>query len=351
MKKILIFGGWTGGNKGDLGILIAEMSAILAEIPDAHFLIPSKFPQKIAPALRDFPVEISKTVRSYFGFSTFSLLKKADAIVFGGGGVFFGRKFWHFGYSHLLNFFFIALFNRLFFHRKIMIFAVGASHFFGFLPTVAATFLLRSAEKITVRDDKTRKLFQKLGAKKVLETADPAFLLFPKKEKIAKKYAAEIAVCFDDQFFPPEKKLFELFQKLEKNFSVVFFHNDAFSKKGEKFWKKFGKNFHRVRFFPTKKSDPREIIFFLKKCKMLVAAPMHAIIFAVVAGKKVLPIIYDEKVLALCQKIKIDVFLRKNEILKIPEMISSATRAKMPLEKIRQKSRENAKILKTLFQK
>jgi len=304
MKNVLIFGSHSSYNKGDLAILIAIIEN-LSKIKKCKFYIGSKDPKELKKYIKNKNLEIQKTFKSYFGFKTLKYFKKADLVIYGGGGLFFSRKIYNFGSSHVLNLFFLTLINKLFFKKKIYIFSVGISHLDTTLSKIFVKFIINNSNVITVRDFESKKALLALTSKKIDIFRDPVFLLKARENEKIRKYFEEnnnnrkkVIFCINDSIFKIKKSknslknLNFLINKISEKFDVYLFENS--NKFNILYNFKIDKK--NINIIPFTDLSPSEIIFMITFFDISLSAPMHFSIFSYIANIPTVLINYDDKV-------------------------------------------------------
>lgn len=176
MNGILISGYYGFGNVGDEAILEAISLAfkeiapqvplrVLAKIPSYYSI-----PDNMIPVLRNNLFELLKAICN------------SKLVLAGGGGLIqdttsLGSLLYYLG----------ILFLAQLFKRKTMIFAQGIGPFKSHFSKTITRLVLNGVNCITVRDEDSSLLLQKIGVKKPVKiTADPVFLLsVPQKDKVS----------------------------------------------------------------------------------------------------------------------------------------------------------------------
>lgn len=306
--KVCLFGSYSGYNKGDLGILTSFIENMHSVNNNVKLCVPSKKPINIQKYIKRKNVSIYKTLTPYIGLKSIKYINEADAIVFGGGGLFFDRSLYNPFSSHLANLFILTYMNKHFFKKKIYIFSVGASHLKSRLSIILTTYILNNVDVITVRDNHTKLLFSRLTKKPIEIFYDPAFLLHYKREKMIDNYITRlkikknklVLVSLNSSLFKIRTQregipdLVDMLIKLQNDFSVVLYQNDT----SMKFINKLYPLCNRGNIYIFNKTDlsPSQIIYLFKKFDFVISAPMHSSLFAYNAGVKIITINYDDKV-------------------------------------------------------
>lgn len=331
-KKIIIFGAHSGKNKGDLAILLSMIKNMHELNKEITFYIPSKDTQRLRRYVKDSKVKIFDVLTGHFGFKIFKYLKNSDLIIFGGGGLFFDRKLFNPFYNHLTNLFFITLLNKLFYKKPIILFSVGSSHLDAYLGKKLMKYILNNSEKIIVRDMQTKNLFSTLSKKKIDIIYDPSFLLeIENSKKTIKNYQnskkKSIIICFNNSLFKVRQSnnydnFLNTINELSYKYSITLFQNDSKQDIVRKIKEDLDNNY-KISILDDKDFSPYDIINLIKEFDIVVSAPMHFCIFSYIVKKKVIPIIYDEKVLEFCKITGNKKFVYMEEINNLPNIIDS----------------------------
>jgi polysaccharide pyruvyl transferase WcaK-like protein len=325
-KHIFIFGAHSAFNKGDLAILSEMITNLEEKYDNLEFIIGSKKPIELGVFFQKNNVKIYKDYKSYFGFHTFKNLKKSNLLIFGGGGLFFSKKLWNIGYSHILNLFIICLINKYIYKKPIYILGVGASHLHTTLSLYLTKFILNASIKITVRDSSTKNIFKKLTQKKIEVYYDPVFLLKPLRNVdiyhlTNKIKQPRVLVCINNRLLNYSKDLKILIGRLQQKYSIFLYSNTNKQDCVLKTIKK--ERLKNVYYMRENNFSPAELIYFFKQFDYVISSPMHGSIFAYVANSRLITINYDDKVLELNKIIGNDNSVSLNELYKIPSVIEN----------------------------
>jgi len=332
-KKASIFGSYSGHNKGDLAILFVLLKHLLKSSKGLNLLIPSKRPaklKKVLPKFTEHEMVIYKTFTAYWGIGTLKSIASSDVLVFGGGGLFFDKKFYDPFSNHVINLFLITLVNNFFFKKPIYIFSVGASHLRSKMMLLMTSYILKSASRVTVRDHLTAKLFSKHYKREIKIFYDPAFLLesnigkTPRIEQFCHQLSAEkkALFVFNSSFLIRIKKesktgeLVELINYLQKRYEVVLSSTttecrlvDTLASLCEQ---------KSLMVFHPGDINPEELITFFQCFDFVICVPMHAAIFSYNAGIRMITIEYDDKIKAFNRIIGNENSVKIDELKKIP---------------------------------
>ncbi len=319
MKRVAILGSFSGRNKGDLAILRAQLLNLLKGInePLAIYIF-TKDPQFLRQYLEDIPenshgtqVHIVKSLTSYIGLKTLTILTRCDKIIIGGGGLFFDFGLLNPMFSHLFNLFILSYIFRLL-GRKIMVFAVGASNLRSKASRFMTRSVLKSASVISVRDQLTADILGNLTNKQIVLGADPVFLMTPKQtkrtEQIIKSWprGKRILLCLHRLIFINDnagnrEHLLQLFVSEvrgfaeNKNYNLLTYTNST-NQRFARYIAELCDNSAMPALSGENHLLPEEIIALLSNVNLVIASQMHLCIFAYIAGVPFLSIPYTEKV-------------------------------------------------------
>lgn len=183
--KCVIFGNFGAMNLGDEAILAGEIREIQT-IPNASITVVGRYPDEI------------KRLHNVNAISLYQLakirrvLKKADAVIVGGGGLINKAERNLIGFSYQLYMLFVFFFLPRFYRRKLYILGIGIYDNANPLIVNIALPLIRYANIVTVRDHHSY-IFLKSKHILALLYKDNSFLmdLLPVKQILQKPYIKE----------------------------------------------------------------------------------------------------------------------------------------------------------------
>ncbi|RKY21418.1 MAG: hypothetical protein DRP62_07980, partial [Planctomycetota bacterium] len=178
IKRVVIFGSFSGRNKGDLAILRSQLIQLKRwAIEEITVYVFTKDTRQLREYLSDIitdgtdrnklNIKILRSFTAYIGPMTLPVLARCDKVIIGGGGLFFDTKLLNPFFNHVLNLFFITALIRLL-HKPTLLFAVGCSHLNSKLSRVLTQFIINNAQIITVRDQSSKSELSCLANKSVL---------------------------------------------------------------------------------------------------------------------------------------------------------------------------------------
>ena len=281
-KKLVIFGHYGVPNWGDESILSGMLSQI--DISKYSITVISHDPKftKLQHNVKSVNAP-PFGVRSFLSFSwiqTFKILKEADYIIFGGGGL------WQAYPKKALQLWDWYLRCVLFFSSAPKIFCLGTS--FGTVPkhflTDEMKKRLQKIKYFSVRDEQSSEILKNqwgILPSKIEQTADSAFFLntFSLGENIQKKENKQILISMreGDITIEEEKKIMKALQKKFKNYRFTFLVMQSFQANDEK----FADRYSLEKIFP---SSVDEILEKISQASFVVSSRLHTNILASVCG-------------------------------------------------------------------
>ena len=297
--KLLLAGYFGSCNIGDEAILLSAVSAIKIDHPSADITVLSAAPSETSD------IYGVGSIHKYSFLRIIGEMKKSDALVFAGGGIFQDSTSVKSLYYYL---FLISL--AKFFGRKVILIGQG-------IGPLKNRYLLKKAlanvELVAVRDERSMKELSTMGAKpkKLALTADMAFLLPPpdknkgmkmldmdgikkcKKHLIAFALRAPVNERFACLNY---KELAEACDHLikEKDSQVVFliFNYPDDIDAVEKVMSLMKYPAHIL----LRRCSPVEMLDTVSVCDGVIGMRLHSLIFASIAGVPSLGLSYDPKV-------------------------------------------------------
>ena len=274
--KVLVSGYFGFGNIGDEIIRVVIENYFKKYNVDTLFL--SKTPTK--------PNEIQRDNFSLI----YNTIKKVDAVLSGGGGLLQDKTS-----SRSLYYYLSIIRMAKTLHKKAAVFAQGIGPVDKPYNRLLTRNTLNKTDLITVRDNESKLLLDQIGVKKeVFVTSDLAFLYEPAEAKI-------------DPVFNFPYNILQL--KGHENIDVEevadiarFMHYKTqretvlvpfFKEIDEEICRAISEKTKFPVFVPK---DIDEVFTLFKGAEAIVSMRYHALLFAIMLGKPVLPIVYDKKV-------------------------------------------------------
>lgn len=291
-----IIGNYGATNAGDDAIL----EAILKKLKGYEITVFSANPKETEKRFQVssaplFPLGI----RSFFkhGFRRpLQALKKADAVILGGGGLFQDdRLFACFLWAW-------QLFWVFFYEKPVFIWATGVGPLKTWIGQKLTRWVYRHTELITVRDVESKNLLVTLGLPEsaVKITADPAFLFFPEARSAERRthrfmisvrpwltHEGRLFLAFTD---------FLLWLKAEKKAEFVFVPMQTIKESDGPLLKKLADRVGGALFYPQDFSD---LMRRMSECEFAVGMRYHFLIAALLTATPMIPVSYSPKIEAL----------------------------------------------------
>lgn len=226
-------------------------------------------------------------------------LIKTDALISGGGSLL-QNKTSNFSLFYYLG---IIAFAKLLF-KKVIIFAQGFEPIKGKIPTIITKFVLKTADFISVRDQKSVDYLKSLKIDSIL-VSDPAYSLVQDKKPDENKEG--LVVQLRDYKGIDEKFLNALSSSIAKNYKgkvqVLSLQDKIDLEVCEKFIVELKKNNLEAELISNKTID--EVIDILNKAQFLISTRLHALITAIPIKTNVFAIKYDDKIETICEELNI----------------------------------------------
>lgn len=345
MKKVVLLGFIGSNNLGDEAI---NFSIIQKFANSKHFL-----------TLISFDVMATNALAKKSGISNFEVfsvhnylniiksIKSCDLFVCGGGGIIQDQ-------TSIYNLIFFLLFIKVaqFFHKKVMLYAVGVGPLISLVLRSCVKQILGKVEMITVRDQSSKDLLINLGIpqKTIHVTADPAITL-----KTSQTYDLNLSsntitifVClrhwfYSNRFVPVKMahwmnnllkiknaQYTNFVQEIAKTLDCVIekFNTQIFF---FPFWTgrdtlvhqdviRYLKNKDKTKLW-TDKVDPETALAMFKNADIVLGMRLHSLIYATNLLKKCIAISYSSKVEIFFSSIIDNPFL--NQLMLNPSRMNS----------------------------
>jgi len=192
-QSILISCGDESSSSGDEAILASTLKLIKKKYPDSKVTVFANNPELIKSIYSVNTIPKGESFLS-FGKSFFTILRSirnCDLLIWGGGQLIQDTSSQFYIPNHIWRFFIANLFKK-----KVIVFAIGASH----LKTNFSKFLVKSqlkkAKKISVRDKESAEVLLDLGLseERINILYDPALILRDYDRKLGLKLLKKIGV-------------------------------------------------------------------------------------------------------------------------------------------------------------
>jgi polysaccharide pyruvyl transferase WcaK-like protein len=339
MNTISIFGSWWGGNLGDTAILKSTIRTIRRQTETEHlFLVHSSNPGELSKYFDKFDnIEIRRTRNNYWGTETVRSLTESDAIIVGGGGLFFSNHSYNPQRNHLINLAPVSILSTLLV-KDCHVLSVGASHLDGVVPGMFAKIVLESAMTISARDEVSEQTLSRYTSKEVTQVPDPAFTLTPVESEEVEQITAEL---------PSKTLLLSLHDGITRNhpdldrrecvesildhvgkyavahdYDIALYNNYVFSDWLFEWSDRFDQDV-TVHTIKTNGLQPEEVISLLTHFERAVCSQMHVNIFSMLAGTPNVALRYDEKVRSVMELVS-----RESQVVELDQPDSISTKLK-----------------------
>lgn len=317
-KKLLLQGYYGFDNSGDDAILKAIVDNLKStEKYDITAL--SKSPEK---------TEASYGIKAVDRFSitkVMKAMKDTDLFVFGGGSLLQDVTS-----SRSLFYYLFLIKLAKFYGKKVFVFANGIGPIDKGINRFFTGKVLDMVDYITLRDKASMSYVKYMGVENpnVMVTADPVFLLDSSPDYVADEILDKQGINLSDNVIGISvrnwKEAPELTKEIAKfadtlmdedvDILIVPMHYPYDVEYSESI-KALSKN-PRIHVLNTK-YQVEDIIAILKKCKLVIAMRLHALIYSAKANVPILGLIYDPKVSGLITELSVQEFLKVENVTAI----------------------------------
>jgi polysaccharide pyruvyl transferase CsaB len=314
------------GNAGDEAVLAAILEALQAQKPDARFTIASGDP---AATKARFGNEYSLDAVPRQGPRELAgAIKRCDVFISGGGSLLQDvtslRNIVY--YTSLMRF---ARLSR----KPVAVYAQGIGPLLRPLSQKLARAAVQSARVITVRDEESKALLQRIGVRRNIEvTADPVWNLTPASSAVAstrsgngKTFALSLRPWPGYEFDPAKSGTIRNGLRALKDANgahLRFVPMQASTDASIGEWLREGND----ETIDTADLHPRAIMASCGNCDVMIAMRLHALIFAAAQGVPCVAVNYDPKVEAMAKIIGAPLLqdLSESELARLPEAVQTA---------------------------
>lgn len=292
-KNIVISGYYGSDNFGDemiLKVLIEKLKQF-----DVNITVLSLNPEK------------TKTLHKVNAVNSFSMLKvisaiiKSDILISGGGSLLQDST----SVKSLFYYLFVIKIAE-FFRKKVMIFAQGIGPIKNKFGEILCKKLLKKADCITVRDDKSLFLLRSWGINNANLVVDPLFGLnlagsnptetigiqLRDFKDLSEDFLIKLAKVVEQYFYNKKIQIFSFQDKLDKEICIHF----------ESLLKNINPNLQTEVIY-NKTND--ELINLMRDLKYMIAMRFHACLICAKYGIRTLALSYDYKVDKLAEDLKL----------------------------------------------
>ncbi|KIL46618.1 hypothetical protein KP77_27450 [Jeotgalibacillus alimentarius] len=310
--RVAIAGNYGHDNNGDEAILAGMLQSLetYAGISRKDITVFSNYPHKTIEEhqVKSAPLLVRKSNKLVAAASTLrshmKVLKQIDLLIIGGGGLLMDL------YKRDAPVYAsIAIIGKKL-GCEVAVWGVGA----GPITTPAGTMLIKqitnAASIVTVRDEDSKKLLEKIGVTKSIGlTADPAFGLIPevprKKTEQIKRVAVTAVPYYSSQYWPVHRE--EKYQAYITSFAQAL--DKLIEEKGIEvtfYATKYPQDLEVVRDIRLKMAHdskiidknmkPHDLMNFSAEQDIIIGTRLHSLILAVRTGTPVIAVGYHEKV-------------------------------------------------------
>ncbi len=322
---IVIIGNYGARNLGDEAVLDGILFEIKTHIPRSQITVLSHNPKQTTAdhavmAVPLFPAGLRSFARGIFKFSllrTLKSIKNAHVVIIGGGTLFADEKIFavflwgmHGMIAYLLG-------------KPIYIYANGIGPLRTFIGRKIASFILRKARIVTLRDNTSLIHCKKLTLpQRLIVTADPAFVL--KKYSLKKTASIKETKLVRPYIFVNYRSCSK---QVKQNLSEIATFLDQVNKSYslevelvsfQEYREKDSKNLFKI--FAQAKSktqihihaeiyDYSQVISLIRKAQFVIGTRLHSIIFSILEAKPFIAINYTQKVRAILEDLGLDEYI------------------------------------------
>lgn len=308
-KKLLLSGYYGFDNSGDDAILKALVKNLKS---DYKLTALSKSPEKTK---KEYHID---AVDRFSISAVYKAMKETDLFVFGGGSLLQDIT------SSRSLYYYLALIKLArFLNKKVFVFANGIGPIDGKFNRFITKKVLNKVDYITLRD-KSSYLFTKyIGVtnKNIEVTADPVFLLEGSSDERADEILAEQGITLSDNVIGISIRNWKDSPHLAKDVArfcdkligedidilVVPMHYPYDVEYSELI--KTLSNNERISVL-NNKYEVEDVIALLRKCKVVMAMRLHALIYSAKANVPIVGLIYDPKVTGLIEELSVSEYVR-----------------------------------------
>jgi polysaccharide pyruvyl transferase CsaB len=315
-KKLLLSGYFGFDNSGDDAILKAMVDNLKKTDEDFIITALSKDPEKTKKNY-----EIDSLDRFSFN-EVFKAMKTTDCFVFGGGSLLQDIT------SSRSLYYYLALLSLAnFFKKQVFVFANGIGPIDSKFNRWITRRVLNKVDFITLRDKSSVMFTKYIGVtnENLKMTADPVFLLDSSSDERANKILESQGIQLGENVLGVSIRNWHNSPNLTREIAkfcdslvdddidilIVPMHYPYDVEYSETI-KLISKN-KRIHLLQNK-YEVEDIIAILRKCKMVLAMRLHALIYSAKANVPIVGLIYDPKVTGLIEELSVTEYLRVEEL-------------------------------------
>lgn len=311
-KKISISGYYGFDNFGDEGILSILIQNLKSnEDNDNEITVFSSKPEKTSK------IYGVKSIYTFDYLKVLSSLENTDLLISGGGSLLQDAT----SLKSLIYYLWV-IFMALFFKKKVVIFAQGIGPIKNPIARFITKILLKKADYLSVRDEKSLYLLRGWGLTPEL-VADPMWNLELEPREPLGRVGIQLRkwkTLTDDFIHSLARKVAENYS--DKEIYIYSFQDSQdfdVCKKFQNYLSLVNKDIKTTLIYQR---TNKEMVDSFKNLDSLIAMRYHACLLAIKYGIPTLPISYDQKVEKLARELDLE-FVNLEEIEKIPSAIES----------------------------
>lgn len=315
-KKLLLSGYFGFDNSGDDAILKAMVDNLVKKDEDFIITALSKDPEKTS---KDYDIH---SVDRFSFPEVYKAMKDTDCFVFGGGSLLQDITS-----SRSLYYYLGLLSLARFLKKQVFVFANGIGPINSKFNRWLTKGVLNKVDYITLRDKSSHMFTKYIGIenKNLKVTADPVFLLDSSSDERADEILESQGIKLGENVLGISIRNWEQSPNLTREIAkfcdtlidedldilIVPMHYPYDVEYSETI-KIMSKN-KRIHLLQSK-YEVEDIIAILKKCKLVLAMRLHALIYSAKANIPIVGLIYDPKVTGLIEELSIREYLRVEEL-------------------------------------
>lgn len=315
--RLLIAGSYGHGNTGDEAILSTIVSHLRAKIPYVRLVVVAGDTEAVS---RQHGVE---TVSWADWAAIAQAVQNSDAVIQGGGGIFFDYTDFHPwnlfennapDLAHYGGFSLLATLYR----KPFMVYGVGVGPLFTESGRKLVRVVHSLAHKITVRDVESKAVLEGIGvgSDRVEVTTDPAFCIKPADANEARRILGDHGINFERPVIAITPRPWDYSQPGWEDQLSEALSPFASAKQAQILLIPFHKGYDDVTvlrvqqllannetFTLRSEYTPQEIAGVIGVCDLLIGMRLHSILFAILTATPAVALSYDPKVRSLTRRI------------------------------------------------
>lgn len=317
-KKLLLSGYFGFDNSGDDAILKAMVDNLISSNIDFDITALSKNPEKTK---RVYNI---KSVDRFSMKDVYREMKETDVFVFGGGSLLQDITS-----SRSLYYYLALIYLAIFLKKEVFVFANGVGPINKKVNRFFTKKILNRVKYITLRDKASYNFAKTIGVKdeKLQVTADPVFLLDSASDERAEEVLKEQGISLSENVLGISIREWKSSPNLAREIAkfcdslidedidiLLLPMHYPYDVEYSEAIKVLSKN-KRIHLLNSK-YEVEDIIALLKRCKLVIAMRLHALIYSAKANVPIIGLVYDPKVTGLINELSITEFLKVEDLNK-----------------------------------